>query len=581
MDRRYFTIMQKVKKRLAKITLFKILVLEHYKLNNLEGKMNRFFIFILILLSVSLLFSSGGERLVILGIGHLDRDSRTITGMLTADRRGDLVNILGAGGYYDVIIGREVTNAFRAENIEPNMSTLTSHEAGIIGERLDAEIVLWGTVVGLTGNMFRLSGSMRNQRTGNTANFSLQVSRDRAQRENALRSELLTRLQEFSRTEATRMFDQALQLFHNDLFDSAEDAFRRIVRIDRYNMEAWYYYGFIQFVQNRFPMAVEVFLQGLEIDPNNETLLLNLAESYRRQGMFDLSIQTLERVAETRSDKGIYYNIAMMQRDRGNVEDALNALDRAIGIDDDFEPIRRLYAEITYDNNMFDRAIEHLLFVTNVNPDDEESARRLAISFQRTGRLDEAIRQYQAIIAGDNNNLRAFLNLASAYRAIALENVSEANRFNRLALEAFMNARRIDPDNARVEISIADVHLALNDFANAERFANSAKQKQPNLFEASLIIGSIAQRRGIDRYNTFVELQTLTEGGTLFGSELDETIRRRDTTRREAHNLFNQAHAQFREALGLVETDRLRNEINQRIQGNQQYITLTVPDFFD
>jgi len=544
--------------------------------------MNKFFIIIFILISVNLVFAYEMERLVILGFDHADRESRYITGML--DRR-DLNAILGSDGHFQVVMGREVANAFRAEGITQNMNTITSHEAGIIGERLNADLVIWGTVVSTSGTLFRMSGSMRSQRTENIQPFSLQVARDRSQRENALRTDLLARLKDFSRTEATRMFDQALQLFHNNLLDSAETAFRRIVRMDRYNMDAWYFYGFIQLSNNRFAQATEIFLQGLEVEPDNETLLLNLAEAYRRQDMLDLSIQTLERVAITRSDIGIYQNIAMMERDRHNINNALSALDKALEIDPNSEPVRRLYADITFDNSMFDRAIEHLLFITDVSPEDEESARRLALSFQRTGRLDEAIAQYRSIIAGDNNNLRAFLNLASAHRAQALENLPEANRLNRLALDAFMNARRIDPNSARVEISIADVYLALNDFPNAERFANAARQKQADLFEASLILGTVAQRRGIERYNAFVDLQTKTDSGNLFGRELDNAITQRDTTRREAHNFFNQAQANFREALGKVGAgavnDRLRNDINNRIQGNQQYINLTVPDFFD
>ena len=540
--------------------------------------MRKGFFLMFILLIVSTMFATGTERLVILGFDPMDRDSRTATTALTSR---DLNTVFGADDHFKLVIGRDVRNAMVAENIAQNMETLTAHEAGIIGERLEASIVVWGTVVRVSDTVFRMSGSMRSQRTGTTASFSVQFGRAADHRRDVLRTELLPRLHEFSKTEVSKMFDLALQLFHSRLFDSAEESFREIVLIDRTNAYAWFYLGFIQFEQNRFSQAVEFYNQGLAVDPNNERILAGIADAYRRQGLLDQAIQALERLAQTRSDINIYRQIATMYRDRGMIQESLAALDKAIAIDAEFEPVRRLYAEVAYDNQLFERAIEHLLFITELRPDDEESARRLAISFQRTGQLGLAIERYQAIIAADRNNVRAHLNLASAYRAIALENAAEATRYNRLALQAFMDARRIDDQNPRIEISISDVHLALNDLTNAERFANAARQKQANLHEATTILATIAQRRGIERYNSFVELQGRTESGNYFGSELDGLIGRRDTTRREAHAFFNQSGAFLRESLANADNDRTRNDINRRIQENQQYINLTMPDFFD
>ena len=95
------------------------------------------------------------------------------------------------------------------------------------------------------------------------------------------------------------------------------------------------------------------------------------------------------------------------------------------------------YATFAYDNKDYEKAIPHLEFVTNIYPDSEEMGRKLAISYQRTGRLEEAIENYKALIARDNQNTRAYLNLGAAYRAISYER--DADKYNRLALETYQN----------------------------------------------------------------------------------------------------------------------------------------------
>ncbi|MCL2063765.1 MAG: tetratricopeptide repeat protein [Candidatus Cloacimonetes bacterium] len=551
--------------------------------------MKKIFIVIIVFLIVGILFGGSKkppavssqnlyakENLVIIGFQALDSGSRTPLNLI---ERRDLGTIFSQSNHFNLIMGREVQNAMRDLRISSNMDNLSSEEASQIGERLDASMVVWGTIVSMSNTQFRMTGTMQSMRTGNVQSFSIVL--DRGNNIEHIRAGLYDRASEFSRSEIGRIYEMALQHFHNRNYESAESMFLRLVSLDRENVDAYYYLGFMQFEQNRFSQAAEYYNQGLELDPESETLLLSLANAYRRQGMRNQAIEALEKVAENRSDVLLYYNIAILYNETGSIENAMEVLDRALSINPEYEEAHKLYAEIAYDNRMFEKAIEHLLIVTEMDPEDEESSRRLALSYQRTGQLDRAIERYLAIIASDSSNSRAYLNLANAYRAMALELPNDAQRLNRQALQAFEEALRLNQENARIEISIADVYLALNDFNNSERFANAAMRRQDGLHEASVILGTITQRRGIERYNSFVELQTLTDSGNLWGQELNETIARRDRTRAEAHALFNQSERHFREAIAKTDNERIRNDINQRIQANQQYVNMTRPDFFN
>jgi len=536
-------------------------------------------IFLLICVALTgVLFAAGTERLVIIGFDP-DRDSRNIANMLN---NRDFKNLFAKDEHFILVMGKDVDSAKKSLGISSTNSSLSSSEASKIGEKLNASITVWGSINKIDNTNFRMSGIMLSQRSGDVNQFSLQISNDRNQREVALRDQFLTPLRNFFVGEVSKLFNMALQQFNSGVsgYDNAENQFLNIARIQPDNVDVYLYLGYIQINQKNNAKAIEYYNQGLAIEPNNESLLRNISEAYRRQGMLDDAIEALEKVAEINADVLVYYNIALLYRERNMLNEALHALSIGLMIDDKHDAIRGLYAEITYDNKMFEEAIPHFEVLVDLRPDDDDVARKLAICYQRTGQMDKAIAKYQSIIASDKNNVRAHQNLAATYRAIAMDNPNEASKYNRLALQSYQNAFKIEPNNARIEVSIADVYNSLNDLANAEKFANSAKQKQAKLFEASIILGDVAQKRGIETYNNYADLQNTTDRGNLFGKQLDETIAKRDKTRSDAHALFNRADRSFREALEATENDRIRSEINSRIQTNRQYIEQTKPDNF-
>ena len=551
--------------------------------------MKKAIILTICLTMAGILFAAATERLVIVDLDAMDRDSGNITKLLNTR---DLNALFAKDDHFIIIIGKEVNNALKGLGITSPKNSLSSAEVAAIGEKLDASIVVWGGIQKIDNTNFRMTGNMRSQRTGTFNQFSLQISNDRNQRQVALRRDFHARLTEFSKGEMDKLFDVALQQFNSGALENAESQFLNIARIDPRNIEVYRYLGFIQLQvqaqltseERDYTKAIEYYNQGLKIDPNHEDLLRNISEAYKQQAMIDEAIQALEKLAQIKADPLIYHSIALMYyRDKKEVAEALAALDKGLALDDTNEHCMTLYSEITYDNQRFHEAIPYLESLVDLRPENDDFARRLAISYQRTGQLNKAIEKYQSILAADRNNVRAWQNLAAAYRTMAIDSQGSASRENnRLALNAFQEALKIAPANAqaRIEVSIADTYNSLNELTNAERFANAARQKQANLFEASIILGDIAQKRGIEAYNTYVDLQTLTDRGNLFGRELDDAIARRDRTRADAHARFNAADRNFREALESADSDRVQSEIRSRIQANRQLIENTRPDNF-
>jgi len=542
--------------------------------------MKHMFLLIIFVMTIGCLLAVGNENLVIVGFGYNGENSKkgvvnTVTKQLPV--------VFGSDDHFRYIADKDVTNAKKAMKITTITDAFSTEQATAIGERLDASIVVWGIIEPLsTGtNMFQIRGKMLSQRSGTVNTFTTQFQNKTDPIKSALSSDMLQKLKDFSKGEIQKLFDMAHQQYTSKNYEAAQTGFQNILRIDPTNTDAYYYLGYMQYEQENYPKAVEHYNSGLEIDPAHETLLRYISAAYERQEMFNEAIDALEKAAEQNPDKAVFYNIARLYKQVDNIPQAMATLDKALEIDPEFESAHDLYAEIAYDNAEYAVAVAHLEFMSNARPENDEIARRLAICYQRTNQLDKAIDSYKNIITADRNNLRAYLNLASAYRAKAQDNPSVAKDNYERAKNIYVEAMKIDKNNPRIEVSLAQVYLDLGDRANARRWAESARQKDISVYEASIILGDITQREGIERFNSFIAIQKeISSGelaGTLYGKALDDKYKQRNKARNDANALFNRVDRYYRDALA-NSTDRVRNDINAKIGANRQYIDQTKGD---
>lgn len=517
------------------------------------------------------------EKVVILGIDNDDRDSQYIKTML---EKRDLEALFKGNNVLELVPLKETSKTLKEESFKGTMKEMTVETALNVAKKHNANIAIWLTVTKETQTSFKVYGKLLSLRTNELKDIAFVVSKNKDERMNVLNEQLLNKTVEFATGEIKKMFDISVQNYNNKSYDIALENLLKLQEIDESNPEVYYYSGLVYFDTNQFDKAIESFNKVLSFDPNRENAMLFLSETYKKQGNFDKSIEVLEKVANTKQDDNLWLAIALMYKEKlSNLSKAETSLENAINIKADNEKTRRLLAEITFDNKDYSKAIPHLEFMTNIYPDDDDLGRKLAISYQRTGQLEKAIENYKSLIANNANNKKAFLNLGAAYRAISFE--KEADKYNKLALDTYMTVQKLDPDNGKIDVSIADIYLNMNELQKAENFANSAIKKNSEIYEPYVILGTINQKRGIAKHSEYVDLQKKTDSGSLYGAQLDQTIKVRDAAKSSANGLFKKAEELFKSAKTKTDNPTTISDIDAKIQSNSQYINMTKKDFFN
>ncbi len=538
--------------------------------------MKRIVLFMLLILVCLSFLAAKTEKIAVIGFDKEDRNSSYIQTML---EKKNISDVFAGNSILQLMPLKESQKMFKEMKINVSLKELEIETVREFGTKINVNFVLWGWIQeSASPSVFNIECKIFSLRSGDIYPISFTVTKNGNERDATLRTKLVAGIEKIVGEELKKIFTIAEQNYTLKQYDTAESNFNKVLDIDEKNSEALYYLGMIYYYKNNYHKAIEYYISAINFSKNVDKYYVWLSETYTKSGDIDKSIETLESLATFKNEPDIWLTIANGYKEKGNLEKAEIACDKALLINPDYDKAHFLYANLTYDNKDYDKAIPHLEFLTNQNPDDEELGRKLAISYQKTNRLDKAIENYQRLIQQDPNNSKAYLNLASAYRAISLE--KEADKYNKLALDTYLKVKTLLPDNPKINVSIADIYLSMNDLNKAEEAANASLKSNPDLFEAHVILGMIYQKRGIERFNAYIDLQKQTDSGNLYGKQLDQTIAKRDQTKASANTFFKKADEFFKLSKG--KTDKAENikDIDSKIQSNQQYINQTSKGFF-
>lgn len=227
---------------------------------------------------------------------------------------------------------------------------------------------------------------------------------------------------------AAALHPESLPLYHNlgglymqnGQFSDAISAFQRVLQLDNSNAEAYLHLGWLHARQRKFTDAVSYLQTAIQKDADLTPAYYGLAESYAQQGKHADAVQIYRDLTRHHpNDAQAWVRLGVLHLKIENVEEAVNAFERAIAADenaaDAYNNLAWLYAtrgeELPRARALSERAVAL----------GENAARleTLAYVYYRQGAYAAAEKAIRRAIALAPNN--------SAYRA-RLKEIQEAKK---------------------------------------------------------------------------------------------------------------------------------------------------------
>ena len=225
---------------------------------------------------------------------------------------------------------------------------------------------------------------------------------------------------------------------------------------------------FAQGFMDDYTIQIEGLEYELEDDPDNDELYWQLSQLHYENGNLDDAIASLEEAIELNDKSKYFAKMAEFYRDKRDHEAALEKIEEALGRDYGNAEYHNLQGEIKLSlrelrqaRHAFERALDR-------DSDNENYMERLYSVYSTLGQEDDYFIDRARRIASDlvdlepdNREYRVYL--GEAY--LKLEEFEQAGREFRKAID-------IDPEYALAHRRLAEYHVAINNYDQAEELYN-------------------------------------------------------------------------------------------------------------
>ena len=187
---------------------------------------------------------------------------------------------------------------------------------------------------------------------------------------------------------------------------------RRVVDEDPNVIDGWFMLGNEFFKAANYPEAIKQFRRALELKPDYDLAIINMANSYRRMGQDDAALAGYEHYV-TVDPKNAYvrYQIGEIYLDRKELERADAEFAQALAIDPKLASARVATGVLAFERQQLPQAVQLLKDALALKPDVRLAHFNLALIAEARGDMASAETSYRAELAQHPTAYKAAFNL--------------------------------------------------------------------------------------------------------------------------------------------------------------------------
>ncbi|MDZ4182146.1 MAG: tetratricopeptide repeat protein [Candidatus Cloacimonadaceae bacterium] len=500
-------------------------------------------------------------KVAILPLKALDSPSRYIQKILTVR---DLKEVFAAHPQYGLIDMSLTESQFKSTGYR-DVDDLQIEEMKEISKDMVADVMIMANISEGRPGSFTISMRFYSTRSDELRQHSIIVGKEKNARYKVLNENFMGELDSFISTEVDKIFNIAVNYYISENYTEAEKSLKTVIALNPEKREGYYYLGATYFKTAKYALAETNLTKAMQMDETDQQAILMLIELYEKTGESAKRIALMEKIAENNKDEELWLVIGNLYDENGDPVKAKQAFVKALAVNPNYALAQYRLAFMLYEEQNYSEAIPYLEKAFEQYPDNDLIAQKLATAYRLSNRLGEAITKYETLIKNDPQNVQAYLNVVGLYRLQAGEttDAKAVADLNKKAIDTINALKKIDPENALVYLNLAAIYLSQNKNADAETNANLAIQKNPNIYQAYVILATVTQGKGTDQYNKFIDLEK--QAAKAVGKKADDLKKQRDAAKASANTFFRRADEQLKTARSKTTDRDALADINTRI----------------
>ena len=203
---------------------------------------------------------------------------------------------------------------------------------------------------------------------------------------------------------------------HDKESDEGLHALERVVAQDPKVIDAWFMLGNEYYRRRQFGRAIDQFKRALELKPDYDLVVINMANAYRALGRDQEAMVGYRRFMELDPKNAqIRYEAAQILIDGGRLEEARQELTQALALEPKLAAARNALGVLALRRGDLAGAEREIRAAIAEKADVRLAHFNLALLAEQQGDLPRAIAEYQQEIALHANSYKAAFNLGRLY----------------------------------------------------------------------------------------------------------------------------------------------------------------------
>jgi tetratricopeptide (TPR) repeat protein len=248
--------------------------------------------------------------------------------------------------------------------------------------------------------------------------------------------------------------------------DAPDGAFKEVVALleqvvqaDPHVIDAWFNLGNEYYKQERFAEAIGYFKRALELKPDYDLALINMANSYRALGQHEAALAGYEHYLRVDPKNAwVHYQVGEICLDRDDAPCAEARFNKALEIDPKVAAARNALGALAFKRGDVATAEKHIRAALADKPDVRLAHFNLGLIAEASGDTTKAAQEYTRELELHDTAYRAAFNLARLH---------QRERRDAEALRLFERAVAINPRFAEGHFYLAKAQLDTNQAATA------------------------------------------------------------------------------------------------------------------